>query len=97
MRRAECPLANFNYSKHEGARTQALDKRLKLETEDEAATATSDALRRSKPRPTVQNIPIPCPVAACGKTIWKHNITPHLLEKDHVLPVSVRATQWRRR
>jgi hypothetical protein len=90
-------LANFYYSKHEGPRTEALDKRLKLETEEEVAAATCEALRRSKPRPTVQNIPIPCPVDACGKTIWKHNIIAHLREKDHVLPVSVRATQWRRR
>jgi hypothetical protein len=90
-------LANFNYSKHEGARKKALQDRLGLETEVVVAAATSEALRRSKPKPTVQNIPVPCPVDACGKTIWKHNIIPHLLENDHTLPVSGRAQPWRRR
>ena len=69
-------LAYFNYSKHEGARESALKDRLRLETEVVVAAATSQALRRSKTRPTVQNIPIPCPVDACGKTIWKYNSSP---------------------
>jgi hypothetical protein len=90
-------LAYFNYSKHEGARESALKDRLGLETEVVVAAATSQTLRRSKTRPTVQNIPIPCPVDACGKTIWKYNIIPHLLEHDHTLPVSGRGQQWRRR
>jgi hypothetical protein len=90
-------LANFNYSTLEGARRAALEKRLKLETEAEVAAATSLGIRRSKPRPTVQNIPIPCPVNACKDTIWKHNIIPHLLQNDHVLPVSHRTQPLRRR
>jgi len=90
-------LAGFSYSTLEGTRRAALEKRLKLEADAEVAAATSLGLRRSKPRPTVQNIPIPCPVDACKDTIWKHNIIPHLRQHDHAVPVSGRGQEWRRR
>ena len=88
-------LARFKYGQYAREREEELRRRLALEGEAAVVAATEAGLKAGKA--TVQNIPIPCPFSGCSSVIWKLNLIPHLLERDHPSPVEGRAQRWRKR
>jgi hypothetical protein len=88
-------LAKFRYGQFAQEWQEALRQRLELGTEKEVADATKSRLRL--PKPTVRNIPIPCPIPGCSSTIWSYNFIPHFLEPGHPLPLPGRAQRFRKR